>query len=225
MNEKAYFLVPTGKRLFFLRRDHKKPLQPGHEYADYCHAECLLMELEAGQEAVSPAWDSDLWPTVCNCGHVFTDKDTKNTSETPLYKRSDTGEEITIGDATPGAIWDADWMKGMYDTEDGKILVAMCPGRQHWTIDGRASNCDSPCKNCGKPYHLHIKTAHKKTDEPNEANCTNYVDSNPHKCWIRHGEPPMLTVDKKGNTCGAGAGSIQTANWHGFLRNGVFETC
>ncbi len=54
------------------------------------------------------------------------------------------------------------------------------------------------------------------------ANCGLPKD-NVHKCWVRHGEPPKLTVNKKGNTCKAGMGSIQTKNYHGFLRNGVLE--
>jgi len=54
------------------------------------------------------------------------------------------------------------------------------------------------------------------------SNCT-LPDDNVHKCWVRHGEAPNFTVDKNGATCAAGAGSIQTSNWHGFLRNGVFE--
>ena len=51
---------------------------------------------------------------------------------------------------------------------------------------------DSRCSNCSKPK-----------DES-------------HRCWIRHGEPPDLTVDKNGDTCSAGAGSIIIPGWHGF---------
>ena len=59
------------------------------------------------------------------------------------------------------------------------------------------------------------------------SNCTAPTD-NDHRCWIRHGEPPNLTVDKVAGTpdasakttCSAGGGSIQTPKWHGFLRNG-----
>jgi hypothetical protein len=51
------------------------------------------------------------------------------------------------------------------------------------------------------------------------SNCTMPHD-HVHKCWVRHGEPPNITVDKNGVTCAAGAGSIQTPKWHGFLRNG-----
>ena len=51
------------------------------------------------------------------------------------------------------------------------------------------------------------------------SNCTMPQDTE-HRCWCRHGVPPMITVDKSGLTCAAGAGSIQTKTWHGFLRNG-----
>jgi hypothetical protein len=53
------------------------------------------------------------------------------------------------------------------------------------------------------------------------SNCT-MPNDNEHKCWIRHGEPPKITVDKNGNTCQAGAGSIQAGDYHGFLQNGMF---
>jgi hypothetical protein len=39
---------------------------------------------------------------------------------------------------------------------------------------------------------------------------------------VRHGEPPQITVDKRGLTCHAGAGSIALGSYHGFLHNGVF---
>lgn len=55
-------------------------------------------------------------------------------------------------------------------------------------------------------------------------NCTRKGDRS-HHCWIRHGEPPDVTVDKDGDTCLAGAGSILTPKWHGFLRNGVLIPC
>jgi hypothetical protein len=50
-------------------------------------------------------------------------------------------------------------------------------------------------------------------------NCT-LPDDHEHRCWVRHGTPPLITVDKNGYTCKAGAGSIQTPRWHGFLTNG-----
>lgn len=55
------------------------------------------------------------------------------------------------------------------------------------------------------------------------SNCT-MPDDNRHSCWVRHGEPPNVTVDKNGVTCQAGAGSIQSGDYHGFLRGGVLTT-
>lgn len=56
------------------------------------------------------------------------------------------------------------------------------------------------------------------------SNCT-MKDDDVHRCWVRHGEPPNITVDKKGHTCKAGGGSIWSGDWHGFLRNGRLEEC
>lgn len=50
-------------------------------------------------------------------------------------------------------------------------------------------------------------------------------DDSVHKCWVRHGTPPMITVDKNGITCVAGGGSIQIGTYHGFLRNGKLTNC
>jgi hypothetical protein len=50
-------------------------------------------------------------------------------------------------------------------------------------------------------------------------NCTRPADTT-HRCWVRHGTPPDLTVDKSGDTCSAGGGSIQSGDYHGFLRQG-----
>jgi hypothetical protein len=51
------------------------------------------------------------------------------------------------------------------------------------------------------------------------SNCT-MPDDFEHRCWVRHGIPPAITVDKDGLTCTAGGGSIQSGSWHGYLRNG-----
>jgi hypothetical protein len=52
------------------------------------------------------------------------------------------------------------------------------------------------------------------------ANCSKPFDYQ-HRCWVRHGEPPAITVDKAGDTCSPGAGSIGCGQFHGFLRDGV----
>jgi hypothetical protein len=69
---------------------------------------------------------------------------------------------------------------------------------------------------------LMVKTPGGTWDIDSRAsNCTR-KDDKLHRCWRRHGEPPNITVDKAGgDTCGAGAGSIQCGDYHGFLQNGV----
>jgi hypothetical protein len=60
----------------------------------------------------------------------------------------------------------------------------------HWHIDFRATNCTLP-------------------------------EDKVHRCWVRHGtRGGEIHVDKNGNTCAAGAGSIAMTGFHGFLHHG-----
>ncbi len=73
--------------------------------------------------------------------------------------------------------------------------------------DGHDWNIDATCSNCTLP------------------------DDKAHRCWLRHGQVPNITVDKTGpadngdTTCSAGGGSILTPKWHGFLRGGELVVC
>jgi hypothetical protein len=53
------------------------------------------------------------------------------------------------------------------------------------------------------------------------SNCTMPNDRT-HRCWCWEGQLPNITVGKHGYTCQAGAGSIISGNYHGFLINGEF---
>lgn len=120
-----------------------------------------------------------------------------------IYQNIHTGDLLPSNKLPFGACLDAnDHLPGESGMDmpvgyDGKSIVCVTPitspaeeGRKSWWyIDSRASNCDM------------------KTDDA-------------HRCWVRHGSVgERLHVDKKGLTCGAGAGSIQCAGWHGFLDN------
>lgn len=115
------------------------------------------------------------------------------------YKRLDTGETAYKypWEFGPGAMWFADisYMDGsdyLWNNEDAH-------GRLHVVCpNGRHWDIDSRCSNCTLPND-HV-----------------------HRCWVCHGEPPNITVDKQGVTCAAGAGSILAGDYHGFLRNGEF---
>ena len=75
------------------------------------------------------------------------------------------------------------------------------------------------CGPDGKAMHLVCPDGSIWHIDGRASNCTDPHEWT-HRCWVRHGEAPQLTVDKNGHTCQAGAGSIQTARWHGFLRGG-----
>jgi hypothetical protein len=70
--------------------------------------------------------------------------------------------------------------------------------------------------------HLIVKTPGGEWDIDSRAsNCTMPEDKL-HRCWIRQGIAPAITVNKQGLTCDAGAGSIAVGNYHGFLIQGEF---
>lgn len=73
--------------------------------------------------------------------------------------------------------------------------------------------------------HLIVKTPGGDWDIDSRcANCT-LPEDKLHRCWVRHGEPPNISVDKNGLTCSAGGGSIISGSYHGFLTNGIFRSC
>jgi len=73
--------------------------------------------------------------------------------------------------------------------------------------------------------HL-IVAAPSNTDWDIDSRCSNCGSPNDrlHRCWVRHGTPPNITVNKDGLTCEAGAGSFfsHDGKYHGFLINGKF---
>lgn len=94
----------------------------------------------------------------------------------------------------------------LYDAPDGAMWDAFWMPSAEKHPDGRYIICRVP-------------KGHDWSIDGQASNCTR--PGEPHQCWVRHGIPPNLTVDKNGDTCAAGAGSILTKDWHGFLRDGV----
>ncbi|HUF02801.1 MAG TPA: hypothetical protein VMM38_01355 [Aridibacter sp.] len=120
-------------------------------------------------------------------------------AEEKVYRRTDTGEEYRLlADAPAGAMWFAPWYAEIWTPQLEHVLVVRTPGGD-WIIDSEASNCTNKAERV--PYQKD------------------------HHCWIIHGEPPEVTVNKDGITCGAGGGSIMAGGWHGFLTNGYLEGC
>lgn len=87
--------------------------------------------------------------------------------------------------------------------------------------------CGYGWKHCnGEHLHTVLPTGEPWDVDSRANNCT-LKDDGEHRCWVRHGDPrkgELVHVDKNGLTCAAGAGSIQTDGWHGFLHNGYWTT-
>jgi hypothetical protein len=210
----TFWLERTGQVAVGLRRYHSAG--GGFSCAEGYHSALVYVGVEdaayddshgRSHLAARPkvAHDDPRWPAQCDkgCGYVFTPDDAWQDWQELLYRRTDTGEVRVLHQgapapeapsAEPGATWDAWWMPYSRG-DDGLCLVVRCPDGHDWMVDSRASNCTLP-------------------------------DDNDHHCWVRHGDPRdcRVTVDKNGRTCAAGAGSIQTPQWHGFLRDGQLVT-
>lgn len=210
----TFWLEPTDQVAVGLRRytigkggftcadgHHQALVYTGVEAATYTdHPEAGRWTLATRPDVVDH--DDERWPHTCAqlCGYEFSTDDAWQSWQELLYRRTDTGELRVLHpgapapdapSAEPGACWDVWWMPDGWKGPDGIALMVRCPGGHDWHVDSRASNCGSP-------------------------------DDDVHACWVRHGDPRecRVTVDKNGNTCSAGAGSIATPNWHGFLRDG-----
>lgn len=116
----------------------------------------------------------------------------------PLYRRIDNGDIKTLSDFPPGA------MVRNHGYESTMLPEIIGVDGQSWSVKMPSSPEESPLM-----WHI----------DGQASNCTK-KDDKIHKCWCRHGVAPRFTVDKNGNTCSAGAGSILVPGWHGFLRDG-----
>jgi hypothetical protein len=238
----CYFIEPVDRAQLSLRRYAARDLDPQRTCEQSglgYHNAAVKIETAPHQhgEAIQtlrrrPNGDPR-WPTHCACGYAFRDDDYWQLDRSRLYHRADTGEERLLEEFGPGAMYYADWMvwEGSKRNRgpDGRALVIICPTRDGsrgtWLIDGQASNCTMPCKNCDRPYSDHWA----RSQGERQFECPRYegVDQGDHRCWVRHGDPRTgkITVDKSGNTCGAGAGSIMIGGWHGHLVHGQLIEC
>lgn len=123
-----------------------------------------------------------------------------HTSTEKEYRRTDTGET---------------WWGWWASKGPGSIYITSHEGYPCWC---KWTNCN------GKHIEVITPDGHCWDASSRASNCT-MKEEGTHRCWILHGTPPNLTADKNGYTCQAGAGSIQSPGWHGFLQNGELNPC
>lgn len=169
-------------------------------------------DLEGDATGVWPRVGEARWPTACEtCHRPFRSEEPWRYDRRRLYSyKGPYGHLlVTLRNAPPGSIYDAQWLHGFSWGEgpDGRALHAICPNGYPWHLDGEASNCTRP----------------QQVPVPGIPNTFRFVRT--HYCWVRHGDPrrpATLHVDKQGETCAAGAGSILAGSYHGFLHHGGF---
>jgi hypothetical protein len=202
---KCFWLEPAGKiHRSFRRYSRNEQVKCNSKYA-YHNAHIFLDELPDTNPTgvinadidVEPFAGDERWPSHCVCGYEFQPDDHYQIFVDRIYKRTDTGEEMTLQSAPAGAMYDAWWYPDAWKGEDGIALIVKMPGGGSWHVESRASNCTLPNDN---KHRCWVRKG------------------NPQR-------PETLTVGKDGLTCSAGAGSIVMNKWHGFLRNGYLEEC
>lgn len=213
----TFWLDPTGDVAVGLRRYSRGPTRgDGWTCAEGFHQALIFTGVEPAiwrdtdhsrmlDTRLEVAYDDPRWPVECahGCGYRFTDDDAWQSWQELLYQRADTGAlrvlhptspPPDVPSAEPGATWNAWWMADTPATRgpDGMALMVRLPDGHDWAVDAEARNCTRP-------------------------------GDRSHKCWVRHGDPrrAQVTVDKAGETCAAGAGSIASGGYHGFLQAGV----
>ncbi len=199
MDIKTFWCEDTGKDQRYLRRYSSGSKCVGE--MSY-HDATIPLDIVTSNRSLSDFVSEEdkqkyNWPVKCeSCDYIFDPKDNWQFFKDSIYYRTDTNEELLLRKLPPGACYNAFWLSEFQHGDDGICLVVCVPPDSWtWMVDGDASNCTLP-------------------------------NDKIHKCWVRHGDPKQcnVTVDKNGLTCLAGAGSILTPKWHGYLRNGMLVT-
>lgn len=102
-----------------------------------------------------------------------------------------------------------------------EVVLRQAPPGSMWHVDWYPDTMKGPD---GRTLMVKLPNGREWVVDSRANNCTK-PDDKVHRCWCRHGEVPKVTVDKSGNTCSAGAGSIIAGDFHGFLRKGILTEC
>lgn len=181
---------------------------------------CFLIETVGQRQNIGVIWNGQCVNTSVHSARRFvSETQPVGTLEMPDIMSSDwSGVTCERCGQTPG---DAELRRFggldvVWNTDDGSYNH---PGAMYWSLAH-----PTPCfhwDNCpGKHLHVVLPNGHPWDIDSRANNCTR-PDDRTHRCWVRDGEPPMVTAGKDGDTCSAGAGSILSGDYHGFLQNGI----
>ena len=190
---KVFFIEPTDDVFCYLRR--YRAFEKSSQKDECFHEAMIFLERRENKSrnvtiSDSHPHDDIRWPVSCS----KCDYKFKEDDTWQLFKRRVYKDTVSGKEYTledaPVGACYEAWWTGRKGP-DGRALVLKTPGGD-WYIDSRANNCTMP-------------------------------DDSEHRCWCREGKPEFpetFSVNKKGYTCSAGAGSILMGQYHGFLTNG-----
>lgn len=195
---KCFFIKPNGKASRWLRRYSSADGNPCPINGSYHNAQ---VPIEDSLDAENRSDEPIIREMYADQWPTKCDCGYVFTTEDPkqLFSQNqyvdEAGRVMTLQSAPAGAMWDAVWFN--------KMPAYTGP--------------DGIC--------LVVKTpAGEWMVDGRASNCT-MPEDNVHKCWVRHGVPPNITVSKDGNTCAAGAGSILIKEYHAMLQEGELRQC
>lgn len=138
---RCYLLTPTTRAIRELRRyATAHGSDDGHYHS--ASVRCGVVDAHVNRDGSVPAQTprrrkgDPPWPVECSCGYRFRPEDHRQVNLHLLFRRSDSGELVTLGDAPPGAMWDAKWAPDTWKGPDGRKLVVRCPNGMDWYVDG-----------------------------------------------------------------------------------------
>jgi hypothetical protein len=150
----CFMLEPTDRLQIRFRRyrggsDCKRPDgKPGYHNADIALPAEYTAPVDAEGRAHGfgrkPTADELTWvgweqiATCKRCGYTFEDADPFQVNGDLVYRRTDTGEDMTLLEAPAGAMWYADWYPGK--GPDGHCLAVKLPNGTDWLVDAPSSS-------------------------------------------------------------------------------------
>lgn len=200
---KARFIRHEGTDAYF-RIYWEVPGKPCHEPWSYHNAMTylgssdILVDNKLGGEAWDYAESDPRWPTHCeHCGEPVPAPDAGLKLNYQIFRTSRFNTASRKPESGDMYYVHHDGDCYYWDNCDGNHLEVILPNGWTWDVQSRASNCT------------------RREDKT-------------HRCWVMHGDPEtgIVHVDKSGDTCAAGAGSIiapkygNNPAWHGFLDQG-----